>query len=181
VNGRVYFSPAIGTSDTGDDERVSNTLEQRGWIDCTPYGGAIDRGLVGPVNNRMYVFQSHGIYALVPTGDAITPFARTVITLNYGSCSHWSQLIAEDEFGQPAIYFLDPRDGPRRIVNGSTVQWLGREVIDLWGGVNQDAVGPAFGVYDNATKLVMVDSDRRERHAEPHDRVRRHAGPDDRQ
>lgn len=154
VPGRVYFTPAIGTSDTGDDERVSNTLEIRGWIDMTPYGGAVDRGISGPVNNRIYVFQNRGIYVLVPTGDEVTPFARVVLTVVYGSMSHWSQVIGEDEQGQPALYFLDPRDGPRRIANGSVIQWLGHDVTDLWQTVNHESTGPAFGIYDQVNKLV---------------------------
>jgi hypothetical protein len=156
VPGRVYFTPALGSSTTGDDERVSNTLTQQGWIDCAPSGGGVDRGLAGPMNNRLYAFQSKGIYMLVPTGDPIAPFARVVLTTTYGSVSHNSQVLAEDETGQPALYFLDPNDGPRRISNGRTIQWLGKDVQDIWSHVNltNPQVRP-FGVYDAANKLVI--------------------------
>jgi hypothetical protein len=155
VPGRVYFSPAIGSSDTGDDERVSNTLTQQGWIDCAPDGGGVDRGLSGPLNNRMYAFQSKGIYMLVPTGDPVAPFARVVMTTAYGSVNHWSQVIGEDENGQPTLYFLDPADGPRRISVGRTIEWVGKDVYDVWQTVNQNAAIVAFGVYDAGRKLVL--------------------------
>ena len=155
VPGRVYFSPAIGSSEFGDDERVSNTLTQQGWIDCNPEGGGVDRGLSGPLNNRMYAFQSKGIYMLVPTGDPIAPFARVVMTTAYGSVNHWSQVIGEDENGQPSLYFLDPGDGPRRIGSGRTMEWLGKDVYDVWQTVNLNAAHVAFGIYDGPRKLVL--------------------------
>jgi hypothetical protein len=155
VAGRIYFSPALGSSETGDDERVSNTLTQQGWIDCNPSGGGVDRGLAGPLNNRMYAFQSKGIYMLVPTGDPIAPFARVVMTTAYGSVSHWSQVIGEDQDGQPALYFLDPGDGPRRISVGRTIEWMGKDVFDIWQTVNLNAGHVAFGIYDAARKLVL--------------------------
>jgi hypothetical protein len=155
VPGRVYFTPAIGSSDTGDDERVSNTLTQQGWIDCSPEGGGVDRGLSGPLNNRMYAFQSKGIYMLVPTGDPVAPFARVVMTNAYGSVNHWSQVIGEDQDGQPSLYFLDPGDGPRRISVGRTLEWLGKDVYDVWQTVNLNAAHVAFGVYDGPRKLVL--------------------------
>jgi len=156
VPGRVYFSPALGSSEVlNDDERVSNTLTQQGWIDCNSEGGGVDRGLSGPLNNRMYAFQSKGIYMLVPTGDPIAPFARVVITTAYGSVNHWSQVLGEDQDGQPCLYFLDPGDGPRRLSTGRTLEWMGKDVYDVWQTVNQNAAHVAFGVYDAARKLVL--------------------------
>jgi hypothetical protein len=155
VNGRVYFTPALGTRDAGDDERVSNTLTAQGWIDCSPNGGGVDRGLSGPMNNRMYAFQSRGIYMIVPTGDPVAPFARVVLTTAYGSVNHWSQVMGEDQDGQPSLYFLDPNDGPRRISVGRTIEWLGKDVFDVWQTVNLNAAHVAFGVYDAPRKLVL--------------------------
>jgi hypothetical protein len=155
VTGRIYFTPALGSSDLGDDERVSNTLTVQGWMDCAPNGGGVDRGISGPVNNRMYVFQSRGIYMLVSTGNPTSPFARVVLSTAHGSVSHQSQVIGEDQDGQPALYFLDPNDGPRRISQGRTIEWMGKDIVDLWATVNLNATGlPAFGVYHAASKLV---------------------------
>jgi len=155
VPGRVYFSPALESSETGDDERMSNTLTQQGWIDVAPNGSGVDRGLSGPLNNRMYVFQSRGIYMLVPTGDPVAPFARVIMTQAYGSVSHQSQVLGEDETGQPCLYFLDPRDGPRRITVGRTIDWLGKDVADIWATVNLDATDTvAWGLYHPDKKLV---------------------------
>ena len=156
VPGRVYFTPALDTSETGDDERVSNSLIIQGWIDCAPNGGGVDRGLSGPMNNRMYAFQSRGIYMIVPTGDAVSPFARVVLTTAYGSVSNESQVMAEDEDGQPALYFLDPNDGPRRISVGRTIQWLGKDIFDIWQTMNLQATShAAIGLYDAPRKRVL--------------------------
>src|SRR5215467_2747050 len=154
--GRVYFTPAIGTSDTGDDERISNTLEMQGWIDARPNGGGIDRGMAGPMNDRIYVFQSNAIYMLAPTGDPTAPFSRIVLTQQYGAVNNRSIVMAEDEAGQPALYFLDPNDGPRRCGLGRTIDWLGKDVIDLWRKVDLDKASDlVHGFYDAPRKLVF--------------------------
>jgi len=155
VSGRVYFTPALGSSDFGDDERVSNSIEAQGWINVNPGGGGIDRAIAGPLFDRMYAFQSQMIVMLVPTGQADQPFARVVITSQYGAVSNRSTFIGEDEYGQPALYFLDPRDGPRRLSPGRAITWLGRDVSDVWQTINLDSSDAMHGVYDARRKLAI--------------------------
>jgi len=155
ISGRVYFSPAIGTSDFGDDERVQNTVDTEGYIDVAPNGGGIDRGIAGPLNDRMFAFQANMIVMLVPTGQASQPFARIVLSRVDGAVSHRSIIMGEDEYGQPCLYFLNPRDGPRRIALGRTIEWLGRDVNDIWRTINLDSGSSMHGTYDAARKLVL--------------------------
>jgi hypothetical protein len=77
------------------------------------------------------------------------------MTTAYGSVNHWSQVMGEDQDGQPSLYFLDPSDGPRRISVGRTIEWLGKDVFDIWQTVNLNAAHVAFGVYDAPRKLVL--------------------------
>src|SRR4030095_13262499 len=157
VPGRGYFTPALGPSvELGDDERVSNTVEQQGWIDARPNSGGVDRGLAGPLNDRFYVFQSDAIFMLAPTGSAVAPFARIILTTEYGAVSNRSIVMGEDEGGQPGLYFLNPADGPLRCTVGRTIDWGGKDVYDIWKTVDLDiAVNWAHGVYDSRRKLVI--------------------------
>ena len=156
VSGRLYFSPARNTSDADhDDERVQSTASQDDFLDLNISGGTVDRGLAGPVNGRIYAFQSRGIYMIVPTQSATSPVRREVISETLGAVSHHSLVVAEDEAGAPALYFLDPNDGPRRLGLGADIQWLGKDVKDLWETVNLAATTVvAWGLYDKARKQV---------------------------
>ena len=157
VPGRLYYTPVLGSTGDGDDERIESTVDTEGWIDLTPGGaGAEDRGLGGPINGEIFAFQSKGIFRLIPTGQAQVPLARVHVSPHVGALSHKSIVLAEDETGAPAIYFLNPEDGPRRIGAGGAMQWLGRDVNDLWQRVNQDAATvKAWGLFDGANKRVL--------------------------
>src|SRR5215471_2446571 len=156
IPGRIYFTPALYSSNLGDDERVSNTIDNQGWIDARPNSGGIDRGIAGPVNDRMYVFQSDAIFMLAPTGTATAPYARVVLTTQYGAVSNNSIVLGEDEAGQPCLYFLNPADGPRRLTIGRTIDWCGKDVYDIWKQIDLDAAAQyAHGMYDARRKLVL--------------------------
>lgn len=147
-NGRVYFSPVLDTSERDDDERVSNTIDFQGWIDVGRNSGAEDRALGGPMDNNVFVFQSKGIYMLVPTGQADTPYRRIVFHGDIGGLSQPSTFMGEDEAGRPALYWLDPVRGPYRYgANG--LQWIGYDIQTLWATVNLAAgTAAAIGAYD---------------------------------
>ncbi len=159
--GTVYFSAPIGSSvvdstvGAGDEERLISSADQDNWVELSPNGGGVDRGVSGPVFNEMYFFQSKGIYKLVDTGAALAPYRRVVVSKEFGSVSHWSQVIGEDETGQECLYFLNPTDGPRRIKLGAGIEWLGKDVADIWSTINLSAsVRTAHGVYDREKKQV---------------------------
>jgi hypothetical protein len=152
--GRVYFTPVLDTADTDDDERLSNTLEIQGWIDIARNAGAEDRGLGGPIDNNIFVFQSKGIYMLVPTGEASKPYKRIVFHQHIGAVSQESIVMAEDEVGRPALYWLDPVRGPYRY-GAEGLQWLGYDVQTLWATVNLAATTRvAAAAYDPVQRCV---------------------------
>lgn len=158
VNGRMFFTPAIGSSDTGDDERVVDTTTTSGWIDLAIGGGGTDRGLGGPINNAIAAFQSGAVYLFVPTNNADTPYRRVVLTTSVGCVSQSSVVMGEDEMGQPALYFLDPTNGPYRISSGYSLQWLGKDVKDKWNAANISTSDPErafWAQYDSSRKLVI--------------------------
>ena len=152
-NGRVWFTPVLDTTDADDDERVSNTQDIQGWIDIGRNSGAEDRALVGPMDDQIFVFQSRGIYMLVPTGDSQRPYRRVVLNNNLGAVSHWSSFVGEDEIGRPCIYWLDPDRGPFRYGYGG-FQWIGYDVQDLWATFNPAAANrTAHGLYDAEQRI----------------------------
>lgn len=158
VEGRLYFTPVLDSSDTGDDERIIDTTKSSGWIDLAVGSGGVDRGLGGPINNAIVAFQLRGIYLFFSTGNADIPLRRVVWSTNVGSISGTSVVMGEDESGKPALYFLDPRNGPYRIGQGFYTQWLGKDVKDLWDQVDISSTTPEvsyFGSYDSARKLVI--------------------------
>jgi hypothetical protein len=157
VSGRVYFSRPIGADNTDEQETIQFTVEQEDYIDLSINGvGGVDVGLGGPINGVIFAFQSRGIYMLIPTGQATAPFRRVVVTQDFGALSAQSIVSGEDERGQPCIYFLDPVHGPRRVGMGATVEWLGKDVTDLWQTINLSATSVvAWGVYDPYEKLVI--------------------------
>jgi hypothetical protein len=128
--GRVYFSPVLDASDTDDDERVSNTLDFQGWIDVSRSAGGEDRALAGPIDGSILVMQSRGIYLLTPTGNATTPYTRTVLSTTIGCVSQASTFMGEDEHGRACVYWLDPRRGPYRY-GSDGLQWLGYDLADV--------------------------------------------------
>jgi hypothetical protein len=146
--GRVYFTPVLDSTDSDDDERLSNTIDFQGWIDIGRNAGAEDRALAGPLDDIIFAFQSKGVYKLVPTGDASQPYRRVVVTREQGCVSQESTFIGEDEQGHPCVYWLDPVRGPYRYGRFG-LQWCGYDVQDMWATVNLAATTRvASGVYD---------------------------------
>lgn len=133
--GRVFFTPVLDTTDSQDDERISNTVEFQGWIDVGRNMGGEDRALAGPMDSMIFVFQSRGIWSLVPAGRADSPFRRIPLRDDIGALSQESTFMGEDEDGKACIYFLDPIRGPYRY-GARSFQWLGYDVQDIWATVN---------------------------------------------
>lgn len=154
-NGRVWFSPVLGTTDTDDDERISNTTSNKGWIDMGRDANAEDRAIVGPMDGQIFVFQSRGMWMLVGSGLANAPFRRITISPVVGAVSHASSFIGQDESGNPCVYFLDPETGPMRYGSGG-LQWCGYDVQNFWSTVNLSATTRvAHGLYDYSTRRCI--------------------------
>lgn len=126
---RVTFTPVLGASDIGDDERVP--LDH--YIDVGESDGDAIVGMAKkPFNGSIYVFKFRNIYKLTPTGNAATPYAVSTVSTKVGAVSNKAIAIGEDQSGNECIYFMSCR-GPYRIgLNG--VEYLGRNVEDLTDG-----------------------------------------------
>lgn len=164
IRGRVYLSPVANTTDTDDDERISNTLTIKGWVDIGPKNaGLVDRGLVGPLDDLVFAFQDKGVWALIPTGNDVAPYRRVRLDPEKGSCGQRSHFIGEDEAGRPCAYFVDPIRGPYRY-GSRGFEWLGYDVQDYAGNsLLVNSADDIHGVWDPKYRCcrwwVDVDDD----------------------
>jgi hypothetical protein len=132
--GTVYHSPALDSSGIHDDERVRNTANAVGRVILGRNAGGVDRG-IGGLGNVVYAFQSKGIYQLTPTENPDVRFRRVQVSDDLGAVSHAGIAKYIDQHGKPALYFQDPTYGPYRLGDRG-IEWVGKDVKDLWDGVN---------------------------------------------
>jgi hypothetical protein len=131
-NSRVWFTPVLGSTDHADDERIPNATSQKNWVDLNENDGGFITGLGGPFDGAPWAFKYRQIWKLVPTGDVDTPYIPRKRTDGIGCIQHKSIVVAEDEQGRPALYFMSHR-GPYR-VGQYGLQYLGRDNEDIWHG-----------------------------------------------
>ena len=139
-NSRIWFTPVLGSADTGDDERVPNQTTQKNWVDLNENDGGATTGLGGPINGIPYAFKYRQVWKLRPTGDASTPYLPRRIRDDIGSVAHKAIAIGEDHVGRAALYFLSHR-GPYRITFDGNIEYLGRDNEDIWRTLNLGATG----------------------------------------
>jgi hypothetical protein len=135
--GTFYFSPALDSTGTFDDERINNTLTSIGRIAVSRNSNAEDRGLAF-FDNSFWCFQSRGITQFLPTANTDVPYRRVRRSTKLGLLKHQTLVEAEDEYGRPALYFLDPTKGPYRY-GLAGFQWCGKDVADVWATLNLSA------------------------------------------
>ena len=151
---RLEFSALVGaTGDVGNDERVP----LNNYIDLDETDSGTATGLVGPVLGSFYAFKYRQVWKLVPTGVATAPYSVFAMSKTIGAISHHSIRVAEDDAGNPAIYFLSAR-GPYRLGTHG-FEYLGLPVEDMW-------LGPTTSTVNlNATHVVahtVYHSDKRQ-------------------
>lgn len=101
---RVWFTPPLGTSDVGDDERILNTQVVHGWIDVGDAGPIT--ALQGPVYGETYITKKATVAKLTPTGNVDAPYALSIIT-NAVGCVDQRLMSMGEVAGTPAILFAD--------------------------------------------------------------------------
>jgi hypothetical protein len=160
TQGRVWFSPVLGTTaNSNDDERVPVQLAGgnpiQNWIDVGRGSGETDTGLGGPIDGMALVFQSRGIYLLIPTGNVYAPFKRVTVSTDVGAVEG-SIFNGQDELGRPATYFWDPTAGPYRY-GAAGLQWLGFDVRDVAAEFNRLALPMvrAHGCFHNQSQTAF--------------------------
>jgi len=134
---RVWWTPRQGSSSRGDDERIVDSVDQENWITLDNRDGGYITGMGGPIQGTPVVFKYRQIWKLRPTGSLTAPYQPLAISKTVGCIRHQSIVMAVDENGDPALYWLS-YDGPYRM-GVSGVQYLGMDVRDLWETVNLGA------------------------------------------
>lgn len=149
LSSRVQFTPVLGSSDHGDDERVFDTDDIKGWVDLNEKDGGKITGLSDAIQGSVYAFKYRQTHKLVPTGDGNAPYLARKISNTIGCIAAKSVLTFEDAEGNPVVGFLSYK-GPYRISVGG-FDYVGRDVEDIWFGVN-DFNG--LGINLEATTVV---------------------------
>jgi hypothetical protein len=153
-DGIVYHSPARGETDDDVEEVINNTAEEAGFLPLDENASGLDRALVGPMQNVIYALKDRGIWGVVPTDAVSAPFKSVCYTRDFGAVNNDSTKIAEDETGNPALYFVDPRDGVRRLGQNG-IEWLGKDLATVWERFNGGAgVKAAASLYVQPRKQL---------------------------
>jgi hypothetical protein len=147
LNNEVYWTPVLGESDIGDLERQPIS-----------YRVALDHPVTAiseAINGNHWVFGYRGMSSLTPAGSGESAYSRFTERLDLGCLRQQAQVIGDDEFGQSALYFLSHR-GPYRITSRG-MQYLGRDIEDVWDTVNLDAASvTATMSYDADEHCIYV-------------------------
>lgn len=149
-NNRVWYTAPLGSGDApGDDERVPATLAVQNYLDIDENDGGFIVGFGGVINGSPIVFKSNGVHRMIPTGNASNPYqvAATPISKSVGAIRQEAIVMAEDENGNPAVYWL-ARNGPHRYSPTKGVEYCGYDVEDLWQTtVAGDTYGQPHGIW----------------------------------
>lgn len=132
-NNRLWWTAPLGATDNGDDERVSNTSTIKNYAD-------IEEAVTGislPFNGYVYAFSFDGQWKMVPTGLASAPYLVLRVAGGMGCVSHKSIVVAEDENGEPALYWWGTVGPYRRTMRGQ--QSMHEDVDDIRRSVNLSA------------------------------------------
>lgn len=101
---RTWFTPPLGASDIGDDERIPDTELVHNWQDVGDAGPITALG--GPIYGETYPFKERTIGKLTPTGNVESPYALSILTNAVGCVDQ--RLLAEGEVaGVPALLFAN--------------------------------------------------------------------------
>lgn len=135
---RFWYTPVLGSTDIGDAERVpvGNFI----GLEETPT--AVSRK---PFQGAVWVFAQSRIWKFVPTGVDTAPYQKYTIRGDVG-CIHQQSIVqAEDENGDPALYFVS-RKGVYRI-GSNGIQYCSADIEDIWQLINLDASTLPHGIH----------------------------------
>lgn len=141
----VYFTPTIGSTSSVyyDDERVPASNR----IPLGPKDGGVITGLGGPFENITIAFKQRQTWRLAPTGAEADPYRRRAISKVVGCIRQQSVVMAEDETGNPTLYWISHL-GPYRWNLSRGLSKLVWDVKDIWDTVNLGATTvTCHGVY----------------------------------
>lgn len=100
---RVWYTPVLGSTDEGDDERIPDTVDQQNWADVGNEGPIT--ALAGPLYGDIYVFKYDSVFKLTPTGDLVTPYRVIQVMSGIGAVDQRVVCVGQLGTGAPAIFF----------------------------------------------------------------------------
>lgn len=131
---RISYTPAKGTSDRADDERVPDTLNVRNYFDLDEGTGGDGTGFAGPLYGAVFVFKWKQIRKMLPTGSPSPVFdVSALVSDAYGAIEQECICVGKDREGRSAIYFLDSQVGPMMAGSAPPTE-IGAGVRDWWDG-----------------------------------------------
>lgn len=151
LQSRLFYTPAKGAADKGDDERVPNTLPIRNFLDFGEGTGGDGTGFAGPIYGSVYLFKYSAIRKITPTGASSPVFDTVELSDTAGAIEQECICLGEDANSQPAIFFLDSQLGPM-ITGPVPPTEIGQGVRDWWDLVNLAATIKAGYVRDYRAK-----------------------------
>lgn len=156
ITHRIWYTSPLGSSDQGDDERVSNI--NAGIRSYTDIEEALT-GLSDPVNGTFLAFSYRSQWKFTSTDSADTPYSKYLVSSGAGCVHHKSIVIAKDATGSPSTYWWSV-DGPCRAGAGGQ-QYIAQDISDIVARVNLAAVTPVHAVaYPNLHQVwfnIAVD------------------------
>jgi hypothetical protein len=132
---RIWFTPVLGSADTGDDERLVVSATQKNYIDLNENDGGALTGCGGPLSGLLWWFKYRQVWKLHPTGDVSQPYITRKMRDDVGCIAHKTIAIGEDQRGRAALYFLSHR-GPYRVTQDGDIEYLGRDNEVTWRSMN---------------------------------------------
>ena len=132
---RVGWTPVLGASGSGNDERFATSTDP--FKDLDTYHGGPITGLTEPILGGNWVFKLHGFYKMTRNNQVnkaydIDKYSDTIGALD-GSVT-----TGVDETGQACVYFIDHEMGPCRMgIRG--LMRCGEDIRQSWKDMNLDA------------------------------------------
>ncbi len=134
---RVAWTPVEADDGVGNDERVPTATLQ--YLNFDGNSDGVVTGLVGGVNNYVYVFKRSRIYKMGRTGDQAAAYEPISVTATRG-CLPRCAVGGTDPSGVPCVYFLDPSIGLCRYGQRGMEDRLGESVRKTWRTRNRQAL-----------------------------------------
>ena len=150
---RVWYTPPLGTTDAGDDERILNTQDVHGWTDVGDAGPIT--ALQGPVYGETYITKKTTVAKLTPTGNVDAPYALTIIT-NAVGCVDQRLMTMGEVAGTPAILFADSNAVYALTAQGGIV-CLSEPIGSVLRGMTIVA-DPGLLVYDPLDRVLFLQT-----------------------
>ena len=150
---RVWYTPPLGSSDIGDDERISSTLTVEGFTDVGDAGPIT--ALQGPVYGETFVTKKSTVGKLTPTGNVDAPYALSIVTNSVG-CVDQRLMTQGEVAGQPAILFADTNAVYALTASGG-IACLSEPIGSVMRGLTIVS-DPGLLVYDPLERVLFLQS-----------------------